>query len=426
MDNFHIRQGPWLDDLVGNDDRDVTRARLGIEVSGTMLTCHEDIWTGTVNQEILVPNSVLAEWFVGAWWRLMYEPKPRHTDPFPDPDWRMSHEIAGAGGGCVWPFVAFATDLNAMWVYADMLPDAGQQSVRYTRTLDRPALVSLQTFQEEVERFVNRVVEHLESRGCQSELPQAWKFLQDEIAHSGYSAWRKIEARLGYYPGEAPDEEIEKAMDLEKRTGAACSAEILPAFGRGGVDRIQNIIDSPGLETHPEGMFDEAISAERHDTAPWDAAYKHAREIRKKIGNTSNPLATRTLADWLNFSEERFNADSSDYPKAPASIGVAEDGGCLTLHLQKRLPSSRRYEVARFVGDLAFCGGNVAEWLAVTDLSTYRQQYQRAFAAELLFPTEAVREYQDDFREGEFEQAAERYQVSSLLVERQYYNQIPV
>jgi hypothetical protein len=58
MDEFFLRQGPWLDDIVGDASSNVTRARLGIEAAGTMLTHHEDIWTGKAADEILVPHSV--------------------------------------------------------------------------------------------------------------------------------------------------------------------------------------------------------------------------------------------------------------------------------------------------------------------------------------------------------------------------------
>jgi Zn-dependent peptidase ImmA (M78 family) len=73
---------------------------------------------------------------------------------------------------------------------------------------------------------------------------------------------------------------------------------------------------------------------------------------------------------------------------------------------------------------LALLGGPSEEWLAVTDLATWRQQFQRAFAAELLCPAEALREHEEDLEREEFAAAADRFQVSEEVVRLQYENQI--
>jgi hypothetical protein len=425
MDEFFLRQGPWLDDIVGDASSNVTRARLGIEAAGTMLTHHEDIWTGKAADEILVPHSVLAQWFVGSWWRLMCEPKPKHRGDFPDPDWRMAHEIAGAGGGCVWPFIGFATDLTAMWVFSDLPPDSGKQSVRYTSTLARPARVRLDDFQCEIKRFVQRVVDHLRHRGCESDLPNAWDLLREEIAHPAYAAWREAEARLGYDPGEGPDNQIEQAMELEDRMGAAASAEILPAFGHARLSQIKAIADGPGIPATPtslSGFAEEAVASIAE--APWIAGYASAKRLLKSRHVQPGRLEASQLCEWLGISRSDLESPGQSRDRAPAAVAVADSGKGFTFHIRASHPLSRRFEFARFVGDLALLGGPSEEWLAVTDLATWRQQFQRAFAAELLCPAEALREHEEDLEREEFAAAADRFQVSEEVVRLQYENQI--
>jgi hypothetical protein len=423
MDEFSIRQGPWLNDIVGNDPSGATRARLGIVVAGTMLTHHEDIWTDRAADEVLVPHGVLAEWFVGSWWRLMCEPKPRHRGAFPDPDWRMAHEIGGAGGGCVWPFVGFATDLDAMWVFSDLLPDAGKQSVRYSRALERPAQVSLGDFQREVTRFVQRTVEQLEQRRCTSDLPAAWRGLCDEIANPSYTAWREVEARLGYDPGEGPDEQIEMALALKMQMGLKASAEILPAFGHAGINRIREILAGPGIRAKPPhlSLFGDGSSLA---TAPWRVGYATAKRLRQEGHGKDGCLETGRLSDWLGIRESDVEGPPCDGSRWPAAIAVAESDRGYTFHLRRCNSRDKRFELARLIGDFALTEGGSGEWLAATDLTTWRQQFQRAFAAELLCPAESLREFQDDLENDDYVAAADRFHVSEKVVSGQFANQL--
>ncbi|NQW46766.1 MAG: hypothetical protein HQ464_03245 [Planctomycetes bacterium] len=418
-----MRQGPWLNDIVENGSADATRARLGIEVAGTMLTHHEDIWTERAADEILVPHAVLAEWFVGSWWRLMCEPKPKHHGPLPKPDWRMAHEIAAAGGGCVWPFIGFATDLKAMRVFSDLLPDRGTQSVRYTSALERPAQVCLGEFQSEIKRFVQRVVDHLRFRGCESDLPDAWSFLNEEIAHPGYAAWRQAEARLGYDPGEGPDDQIEQALELGERMGAAASAEILPAFGHAGIGRIQEIAVSLGIKATPPVFPDFTAGVSLADP-PWRVGYAYAKQFRKSMHAEDGPVSTGRLSEWTGIREHDLEDRNGSQDRLPAAIAVADSQRGFTFHMRGRHPSSRRFEVARFIGDLVLNGIRSGEWLAATELATWRQQFQRTFASELLCPADALRDYQKDVEREEFTLAAEHFQVSEEVVRWQYDNQI--
>jgi Zn-dependent peptidase ImmA (M78 family) len=55
--------------------------------------------------------------------------------------------------------------------------------------------------------------------------------------------------------------------------------------------------------------------------------------------------------------------------------------------------------------------------LASTDLSTARQKYQRAFAAELLCPVDAVVNFLDgDLSESALDEAAEYFEVGEITV----------
>lgn len=73
--------------------------------------------------------------------------------------------------------------------------------------------------------------------------------------------------------------------------------------------------------------------------------------------------------------------------------------------------------MARFLGDYLRPSIEVGRWLASTDLSTSRQKYQRAFAAELLCPLDALSLFLDgDFSSYAIEDAAANFEVSEQVV----------
>jgi hypothetical protein len=86
--------------------------------------------------------------------------------------------------------------------------------------------------------------------------------------------------------------------------------------------------------------------------------------------------------------------------------------------LHAKHPIAKRFELARFIGDYILTGHTNGEWLTSTDLSTSRQKYQKAFAAEFLCPIAALREFlQEDYSESAIEDAVDHFQVSQMTVD---------
>jgi hypothetical protein len=84
--------------------------------------------------------------------------------------------------------------------------------------------------------------------------------------------------------------------------------------------------------------------------------------------------------------------------------------------LSRRLTTGRRFELARILGD-QIASGLDEHMIPVTRSHTYRQKLQRAFAAELLCPFEAL----DAFLDGDYsaqgcEDAAQHFKVSEQAV----------
>ena len=103
------------------------------------------------------------------------------------------------------------------------------------------------------------------------------------------------------------------------------------------------------------------------------------------------------------------------------SFVIAGDGRRSRLALRPKWHTGRRFDVARLIGDRLLDG---TERLSpATQAYSYRQKAQRAFAAELLSPYEAVDDMLgvDTSEEGQTE-AAEHFQVSPMAIRTQLAN----
>ncbi|MCY4005348.1 MAG: hypothetical protein OXE84_00745 [Rhodobacteraceae bacterium] len=77
---------------------------------------------------------------------------------------------------------------------------------------------------------------------------------------------------------------------------------------------------------------------------------------------------------------------------------------------------AQRFELARFVADRVRSEGlSENQWLISSDLSTTRQKFQRAFAAEFLCPIDSLVDFLNgDFSESGVEDAADHYDVNEI------------
>ena len=210
-----------------------TAGQLTIRLADVSLTKNEDIWSKTVRDSVLVSAYPLAMWLASSWWRLSYEPLPRHGTP-PVLDWRMSHEMGAANSGFVWPCVVMASDGEAVQTWALPSDASSTQSVRYLTGLPAPGAVPLKEFQRSVGDFVEMVVSRLRSVGCaDTDLEGLWSLVLEDNTGSDSAKVRRLEAQMGFDPDECPASVMAEALALEKKLGMSAMSELSPVFGRG-------------------------------------------------------------------------------------------------------------------------------------------------------------------------------------------------
>jgi hypothetical protein len=261
-----------------------------------------------------------------------------------------------------------------------------------------------------------------------TELLVLWQELKDERTDKDSSRYRRLEACLGFDPDDAPEALMEQAMRLAETMGPQTFNEIAPVYGRSaqgqvpGLQQFQQLLESPALEARLQ-VFKVVLQKPIQSRAPWRRAQVLAQGMRQNLGLSNEPIPTTLLCDLFGLTPQTFE---STLPSRRQPIAVAVPGptGQIALHLRKSYPPARRFELARFLGDALITGSSPESWYVSSDIPTYRQKIQRAFAAEFLCPTEgALEQLNGDYSEPAVEQVAERFGVSPEIVENLIANQ---
>ncbi len=406
----------WMASTSGEPEVMATAAWVEIHVDSMVLTRNQDVWAETVRDSVLVSAYPLAMWFASSWWRLNHEPLPTQQ---PGHDWRMAHELGAANHGFVWPRTIFIPDGEAIhvWAGASMTPD---QSVQYLQALEVPKMITLTGFQQSVERFIHSVLARLDAKGLAgSNLAQLWALVQEDSADPEGLRRRKLEAELGFDPEECPEQALNAALLWESQVGDAALSELAPAIAASGATPdlalIGQLASAGGIVGTPE-ISPDSIDHLDHG-APWERAIHDARALRHKMGNVSGPIPDHSLHDLLGVSSEAATNWSAPAGRAPVAVAIPLNDHQLKFVPRRRNRVGRRFELARFLGEYLRPSSHEVRWLASTDLSTFRQKYQRAFAAEFLCPIDSLTSFlSGDFSSYAIEEAAAEFDVSEQTI----------
>lgn len=243
--------------------------------------------------------------------------------------------------------------------------------------------------------------------------------VRDSVLVSAYPLAMWLEAEMGYEPDECPDEVLQQARELAGKMGEATLSEILPIDGKAmsatPLANIQAMIAGPGLI----GKINiPKIVHSRKGTLPWQRAVADARTLRKEMGITEGKISDAKLCDLLELRPEDV-AGYAPEQRGKAALAMPGETSQTKFLLRKRRPVSKRFELARVIADAQSQTGkhHGKPWLAVTDIATARQKYQRAFAAEFLCPIdELVQVLEDDYSDENIGNAAGFFDVSEQTV----------
>lgn len=415
MNNFDIRFD-WIGQEAGDDLARATFAHIEVEVAGLVVTELQDQLAKTVRGAVVAPAYDLALWFASNWWRLRWEPRASAVDT----DWRLSHSLAGAGGGTIWPTVDMWSTGETVRFVSTPTSGSGTEPIRYLQGGTRR--VTADVFETGIDRFVDAVVDRVVTLvRSGTELEAIWAQVTSERANPELAAWRRVEAKLGFDPDEAPERLITELEQLADEVGEAAMEEVAISAGRNAPVVLRSLtealITSPKIRVPNAAPIQEFARRVPVDPRrPWIRGLEAARVARNTWSVASGPISTAHLGDLLSLPESDIVELG---PTDSVEIAGADrrDDGSIGVVLKRTRETGRRFALARLVGD-HLLGPESDRLLPATHGLTTRQKLQRAFAQELLCPYADLASYVGDaVGEEEIEAAADHFNVSPVLID---------
>ena len=405
-------------------EQDVMAARLRLEIAGINAFRAENRWSRTIDEAPHLSAGPLARWLATNWWRLRWEGEP--ATGHRDTAWRMAHEIAAAGDGFLWPRLSFIADGETL--RAECLPTraSSQEMLRFIG--DFEVSTPAAAFEIGVDAFMTLVFERAQGIAAYGPLRDLWSEVLAERGDPDLRAERRLEAMLGYDPGEGDPNAmaiLEQVHMIHGLDTAAELAALCNAPDRG--ENLRRAVESTTERSPVQGHLTRNLLAEIHASAavhtaltdqvtPQGRGQTMATMARVVAGLPSaEPLLDTNLADLLGLAAQQIG--KADAPGAKRNFGLAilDHAGHDSFLFKARHPASRRFEAARFLGDAILMPDD--GWHLATAAGTVRQKIQRAFASEFLAPIAGLTaELQDDFSMEAIEDVAAHFRVSSYLV----------
>lgn len=430
--DFEWQEAPGVRDEV----LAATWARFSLSIEDQYLTEAVDPRSSSRRTGVYGSLFPLTEWILENWWHLLYEPAP--ISPLPCGrdaplwlrPWVQRHNLLAAREGGALPDLTIVSDGRDTILRLAADPQPPPARVRF---------VGQGIFHESRERFetsaaalVEAVLTRLEERLPEAEVVrqalELWAAINSS-AHEEPELCRFL-ALMGIDPYD-PDEATDSLLATVDR-----SLEIVPESLRvdlfegsdartleSNLSWVEN--ESQTLRTEPSAADIRSIEPLEASTAH-DTGYLTARKVRSELLGVPDD---RPLPNLASLFEERLGwihggARHSQSPThlegmvglddATASLVLIAPNGRSATAERFRLARAAYFPVSRNLGQQA---------RLLTGSATHSQRTARAFAAELLAPTNALAQRVSGRLSGQdVEELAEEFEVSPLVIRHQVEN----
>lgn len=397
-----------------------TWARLSITAGQDTITLVSDARSLSTRTSIYAPMYSLAEWCAFNWWQIDsdYRPAFLHrskwhasTERGPAWSWVDHHSIKCAGDGVPWPDLVFlpsAQQILVTW--------AGYRSAELSYLSSGTIELPKDVLQGALADFVETVVERLKQIGiAKTPLQLEWEAIKSTSADE--ADFCRSAARLGLDPLSLS----ESMSDLIVHGSSVLDGDLLddflvsadPEHLASDLEWTENALESlHSLKGAREPLPNFALET-LDMSQPWSAGYADARRFR---------LALRAASTEA--------VDVSQFVEAHGDLGMASQG---LVSIGER-SASRSVSVINASQHGAFVDAR-AIWRAlrsdhafmISSASMPLQKAERAFAAELLAPSEGLKEMLPELSSDTIDlrtvtELSAHFRVSDLVVEHQLEN----
>ena len=320
-------------------------AAIGLSLGGRSLTRLVDVENNTTRDYVRASAVALAIWFADNWWRLRWEPIQDYRAP--SVDWRLRHELTSAPGGQIWPPL-MVYGVGERVVIAQLASTNEHLGpIQYLPTT--VSLMSSSDFEIGVDTFFEAVLNSCARALDADALKLLVTQLEQERSDDKISAWRRLEARLGYDPDHAPDSLIESLALFEERIGTdALEEAAVAAPGELSATALKAALDAS--ETS-EARVNLQVAAEVQNlhqgsmplSSPWMLAEEAARQMRSAIAMTHGPILNHSLADILRVDWTKISKAPATARKLPYATRLHGHGDTAQVALQSVQSHDRRF-----------------------------------------------------------------------------------
>ena len=367
------------------------------------------------------PPVPLAFWFVDNWWRIRCEPPPQRDL---DAEWRLAHHLSSVGAGYHWPNVSIWGEGSRFGVAVHADASNLQPSVKFVAP-PRLDYVPSSTAEEAIDRFVLDVLTHV-GTACDG-LDAEYRQLRSERADPEVTAWRTLEAMLGFDPDDAPEGVVRGLENLTDRYGTEPLQEA--ALAHQGVhaaavldDCIEAAECSNVVVQTPFAVGDFRVDRSSQQP-PWLLAVNTAARLRRWLGVPPGPLRNTRLGEIVGINVDHLQTKRRSSLDIPYALRLRDDASRASrLTLRSAWSHSRRFEVSRSLGDIIWSGDDALGPLSAA--KSERQKFQRAFAQAFLCPFADLQAYigTEEPGEDDIHAAARHFHVSERLIQATLYN----
>ena len=191
--------------------------------------------------------------------------------------------MPGAGHGFLWPPVTFESDGEQISLHCRPSSPSSNEPVRYLA--DFKETVPAPAFERAIDGLIDLVLARLHKFGLgNTHLENLWTEIQEERADAFLASSRKLEARLGFDPDEAPEDLMDRMDALSERAGKAAVEEMAPVCAGPDpvriLEQIEAFSEQPGVKAQisPPGALMKQYSGVG---APWERGWNLARIARQ-------------------------------------------------------------------------------------------------------------------------------------------------
>lgn len=378
-----------------------TWARLEVAVAGEVVTRVFDKRTRSVRTSLYLPLYPVAEWIASNWWRLLFETSShQHSDRN---GYASRHCLARAGEGFVLPTLFF-----------EPLGEVFSLSWKATRRRCAPvefvgdgnAWLKRESVCEELTRFLEAVVGRLDAEGVQeTPLQEEWEAIRE--LETEEQEFCRLSAALGFDPFEVSGDQEARLIAAAERVPKEIRDEFFssadPASLLEESEALQETLSAVsrphrGLQSlrNLRESFSRRMDGQPAWTAvhgaPWHQGYQAARALRAELELDGDPLPSfESIGKALGLDPPVLEETVLSAQRLLTVDGVLalDDEGLPTFAIKPAMPPARRFAFCRELVEYLFAAR--AATALVTRSTTYRQQRNRAFAAEFLLPSDVLR-----------------------------------